>query len=61
MKLRTKVAIFLLACFLTFVGFNLIIPAGAVDMMKIGKTDGYKIISNVLFVSAVKDSPSLKG
>jgi hypothetical protein len=61
MKLRTKVAIFLLACFITFVGFNLIIPAGAVDMLKIGKTDGYKIISNVLFVSAVKNSPSLKG
>jgi hypothetical protein len=61
MKLRTKVAIFLLACFITFVGFNLVVPAGAVDMMKIGKTDGYKIISNILFVSAVKNSPSLKG
>ncbi|HHF51324.1 MAG: hypothetical protein J7L72_04395 [Candidatus Aminicenantes bacterium] len=61
MKLRTKVAIFLLACFITFVGFSLIIPAGAVDMMKIGKTDGYKIISNVLFASTVKKPPSLKG
>jgi len=39
----------------------LIIPAGAVDMMKIGKTDGYKIISNVLFASTVKKPPSLKG
>jgi len=61
MKIRTKVAIFLLACFITFVGFNLIIPAGAVDMMKIGKNNGFKIISNVLFVKAVNDSPSIKG
>jgi uncharacterized membrane protein YbhN (UPF0104 family) len=48
MKLRTKVEILLVAVLLTFFAFNLMVPAAAVDLMKIGKKAGYKIISNVL-------------
>lgn len=48
MKLRTKVEILLVAVLLTFFAFNLMVPAAAVDLMKIGKKAGYEIISNVL-------------
>jgi len=48
MKFRTKVAIFLMAAFLTFVGFNLIVFSPAVDLLKIGKEAGYEIIANFL-------------
>jgi len=58
MKFRTKIGIFLVSCAITFIGFNLLIPAGAVDIMKIGKTDGYEIVSNVL---VIKNSASIKG
>jgi len=61
MKFRTKLGIFLIACLLTFVGFNLLIPAGAVDIMKIGKTCGYKISSDILVVDVVKDSCPMRG
>jgi len=61
MKLRSKIGIFLLSCVITFIGFSLLIPAGAVDLMKIGKTNGYEIVSNVLVVKAVQDSPSVRG
>ncbi|MFW6139968.1 MAG: hypothetical protein ACOC5S_01255 [Acidobacteriota bacterium] len=63
MKLGTKVGIFLAACLITFVGFNLLIPKGAVDMIKAGKANSYsyKIASNGLFVDLVKGSPFIKG
>ena len=48
MKLRIKATIFLAAVLLTFVGFNLIASPAAVDLAKIGKKAGYKIIANVL-------------
>ena len=47
MKLRDKLAIFLVAVLITFVGFSLI-ASPSVDILKIGKKAGYEIISNVL-------------
>jgi len=48
MSLKAKVAIFIVAAILTFIGFNLIASTGAVDLMKVGKKAGYEIIVNVL-------------
>ena len=49
MKLRTKMAILLVAALLTFAGFNLMVTSSsAVDILKIGKQAGYEIIANVL-------------
>ena len=47
MKLRNKLAIFLVAVLITFVGFSLI-ASSSVDMLKVGKKAGYQIISNML-------------
>ena len=47
MRLKTKLAILTLAVMLTFVLFNLIVPAAAVDLAKVGKYAGYRIISNI--------------
>lgn len=47
MKLREKLAIFVVAVLLTLVGFNLI-AAPSVDILKIGKQAGYEIIANYL-------------
>ncbi len=47
MNFKAKVGIFVLAVFLTFVGFSLI-AAPAIDIIKVGKYAGYEIISNVL-------------
>ena len=47
MKLRNKLAIFLVAVLITFVGFSLI-ASPSVDILKVGKKAGYEIISNVL-------------
>lgn len=47
MRLKTKLAILTLAVMLTFILFNLIVPAAAVDLAKVGKYAGYKIIANV--------------
>ena len=47
MKLRNKLAIFLVAVLITFVGFSLI-SSPSVDILKVGKKAGYEIISNVL-------------
>jgi len=47
MKLRDKLAIFLVALLITFVGFSLI-ASPSVDILKVGKKAGYEIISNVL-------------
>jgi len=47
MKLKEKLAIFVVAVLLTLVGFNLI-AAPSVDILKIGKQAGYEIIANYL-------------
>jgi len=47
MKLREKLAIFVVAVLVTLVGFNLI-AAPSVDILKIGKQAGYEIIANYL-------------
>jgi len=56
MRLRTKIAIFLVAVFLTFVGFNLIAFSPAVDLLRLGKEVGNEIIANVL----AKEEPITK-
>jgi len=53
MNIKEKAGIFVLAVFLTLVGFSLV-AAPAVDMVKVGKYAGYEIISNVL---AKADAP----
>lgn len=47
MNIKAKIAIFLVAILLTFLGFNLIASSGAVDLLKVGKKAGYRIIANV--------------
>jgi hypothetical protein len=56
MRLRTKVAIFIVAVFLTFVGFNLVAFSPAVDLLRLGKEAGNEIIANVL----AKEEPITK-
>jgi len=46
MKLRTKLAIFIIATLFTFIGFNMIASSSVVDLLKMGKTAGYEIIAN---------------
>lgn len=48
MNFKAKVAILLVAALISLAGFNLIASSSAVDMMKVGKMAGYKIIANVL-------------
>jgi len=48
MRLTTKIEIFLMAVFLTFFLFNMMVPPSAVELLKIGKQAGYEIIVNVL-------------
>lgn len=48
MRLRIRVAVFMLAVLITFVGFNIIVSSTAVDLLKIGKEAGYEIIANFL-------------
>ena len=48
MRFKQKLAIFLLAVLLTFVGFNLLTSPSAVELVKVGKQAGYEIIANVL-------------
>ena len=61
MKLRDKLAIFIIACLITFVGFSLM-ASPSVDMLKMGKNAGIKIISNYLAeeaTTAASESPSV--
>ncbi len=37
MRIKTKIAILVVAVLLTFLGFNLIVSPAAVDMVKFGK------------------------
>ncbi len=48
MKLITRFEIFLMAVVLTFFLFNMMVPPGAVELLKIGKQAGYEIIANVV-------------
>ena len=48
MRLRMRVAVFMLAVLITFVGFNIIVSSSAVDLLKIGKEAGSEIIANFL-------------
>jgi hypothetical protein len=59
MKLRAKLAILTIAIFLTFLGFNLIASSSVVDVLKIGKKAGYKIIANTLNTSLVHGQEAL--
>lgn len=53
MKIKTKIAIFLTAVFLSLFVFNFICCCShCVDILKIGKKAGYEIIANVLTVKA---------
>jgi hypothetical protein len=56
MRLRTKIAILLVAVLITFVGFNLIAFSPAVDLLRLGKKAGNQIIANVL----AKEEPITK-
>ena len=61
MKLKDKLAIFVLACLITFVGFGLI-ASPSVDILKLGKKAGNEIISNYLAeeaTTAATESPSV--
>ena len=60
MKFRTKVAIFLVAVFVTVVGFSLM-AAPAIEMMKVGKDAGYEMISNYLAQADAQQSRSTNG
>ena len=59
MRLRAKVAIFMIAVMLTFIGFNLMTSSVAVDLAKVGKEAGYEIISNVLAKAETATSYSI--
>ena len=48
MILITKIEIFLVAIILTFFLFNMMTSPSAMELIKIGKQAGYKIISNVV-------------
>jgi len=43
-----KIPILMVATLLTFLWFNAMTPTSAVEMIKVGKKAGYKIIANVL-------------
>jgi hypothetical protein len=60
MKFRTKVAIFLVAVFVTVMGFSLI-ASPAIEMMKVGKDAGYEMISNYLAKADAQQSRSIIG
>lgn len=48
MNFKAKIAILLAAVLISLIGFNLIASSPALDIMKVGKKAGYKIIANVL-------------
>jgi len=53
MRLRTKATILFAAVLLTFLGFSLM-ASPAIDVLKVGKSAGYEIISNYLAKSDVQ-------
>ena len=51
MKFKEKVAIFLLAIFISLFEFNAITScccSGTIDLLQVGKRAGYEIIANVI-------------
>jgi len=58
MSFKAKVAIFLLATLITLTGFNLIASSPALDILKMGKKAGYKIIANVVAEAELPVDPS---
>ncbi|MCX7973039.1 MAG: hypothetical protein N3B16_00860 [Candidatus Aminicenantes bacterium] len=62
MRLRTKIAIIMIALVLSLVGFNLIVTPSALELAKIGKQAGAEIIANYLMkVEATSKTPAIKG
>ncbi len=62
MKITTKIAIMIVALFLSLVAFNLIIPPAALELAKVGKQAGSEIIANYLMkVEASPKTPAIKG
>jgi len=43
MKLRAKIAILIIAVMITFVGFNLLVPSSALELMDAGQDTGYEV------------------
>lgn len=43
MKLRAKIAILIIAVIITFVGFNLLVPSSALELMDAGQNTGYEV------------------
>jgi hypothetical protein len=60
MKFRTRVAIFMVAVFVTMVGFSLI-ASPAIEMIKVGKDAGYEMISNYLAKADAQQSRYING
>jgi hypothetical protein len=58
MNFKAKLAIFLTAVLISLAGFNLIATSSALDIMKVGKKAGYKIIANVLAEAEANPSGS---
>ncbi|MFB0565903.1 MAG: hypothetical protein ACETWK_09535 [Candidatus Aminicenantaceae bacterium] len=52
MKLKAKAAILMISTLFTIIGFNMIASSSVVDILKIGKKAGYKIIANTLAMEA---------
>ncbi len=50
MKLRAKIAIFLIALMISFIGFNLIASPVARDVLNVGKNSEYEVVAKVVSV-----------
>ena len=50
MKLRAKIAIFLLALLISFVGFSLMASTGANDILKAGGNSEYEVVAKVVSI-----------
>jgi hypothetical protein len=61
MRYKTKIAIFLVAVLLTFVGFNLMTSRTVVEMVKIGNPPDYTISINVVAEIEALPSSSIIG
>ncbi len=61
MRYRTKIAIFLVAVLLTFVGFNLMTSRTVVEMVKLGNQPDYTISIHVVAEIEALPSSSIIG
>ena len=50
MKLRAKIAIFLIALVISFIGFSLMASPEATDMMRAGENSEYEVVAKVVSV-----------